>query len=498
MNWQSAEEAPPALLVLPPAAANLDEAHGAIEQWEFYSRKTLDPPQRLSVEIMMAESVTGRWAARTTGREMPRQGGKGDELEVVEFWGLTQRGEAILHTAHELNTVSSAHQRMVALLSHKDFRGKRAPKILNGIGQQLISMGDAVVQYRTRTAGGGRGLDDISRLIVDEAQHARPEQLASATPTLLANPNPQMNFAGTGGIAGVSDWWWSLRIRALGIDAGDFGYMGHTAERVYLDADGDVVQEPVDVSDRSLWPGPNPTLIYGRTDMEFLEEQFRLLGPGLFGREHMGVWEPPPAQVASSGARLEAWLRLADPSADRGGSVVFGVDVGSDRLAHIAVAWRRPDGLVHVMLADTGVSPLRTPARLRKIESTWKGPVMLGGPAASLEGEVKGAEVVSSSEFAASVGRYEDLVSSGELRHGNQPELNSAVSASRTRSHGMAGERTLQLKDAPEVGPLAAVIRALHGLLTHAGTPPAKPQLVSSHSSSSSHSQTADLTTMSF
>lgn len=333
MKWERSVEPSPALLVLPPAAASLDEAHGAIELWEYYSRKTLDPSQRLTVEVMMAESSSGRWAARTTGREMPRQNGKGDEVEVVELWGLTQRGEAILHTAHELFTVASAHLRMVGLLSHRDFSGKRKPKILNGIGQQSIAMGDAIVQYRTRTAGGGRGLDDISRLFVDEAQHARPEQLASATPTLLANPNPQMNFAGTGGIAGVSAWWWQMRLRALSPRPGDFGYVGHTCEHVYLDGDGRVVQEPVDPFDRSLWPGANPALVYGRTDIEFLEEQLRVLGPALFAREHLGVWDPPQAVETSVSWQViteEQWEARRDPNATPDERLAWAVDAAPD------------------------------------------------------------------------------------------------------------------------------------------------------------------------
>lgn len=463
MNWQSAEEAPPRLLVLPPAAASLDEAHGAIEQWEYYSGKTLDPPQRLVVEVMMAESSAGRWAARTTGREMPRQNGKGDEVEVAEFWGLTQRGEAILHTAHELNTVSSAHQRMVALLQHKDFRGKRQPKILNGLGQQSITLGDAVVQYRTRTAGGGRGLDDISRLFVDEAQHARPEQLASATPTLLANPNPQMNFAGTGGIEGVSDWWWSLRKRALGGDAGDFGYVGHTAENVYLDAKGRIVQEPVDASDRSLWRVPNPALVYGRTDMEFLDEQFRLLGSKLFAREHLGVWDDPPLLDGAGGFDMDVWRSLADPDAARGADVVFGVDVGEDRLAYVAVAWVRSDGHVHVMIAGERLSPLVVPERLVDLVDRWGGSVVLGGPSASLEGQVHPTVVMSGSEFADACGELDDLVRGNQLHHGNQELLNVAVQSAQWRSVGTAGQRALQLRDAPAIGPLAAAVRAVWG-----------------------------------
>jgi hypothetical protein len=333
MRWERNVEPRPALLVLPPAAASLDEAHGAIELWEYYSHKTLDPPQRLAVEVMMAESSSGRWAARTTGREMPRQNGKGDEVEVVELWGLTQRGEAILHTAHELFTVAGAHQRMVALLSHRDFSGKRKPKILNGLGQQSIAMGDSIVQYRTRTAGGGRGLDDISRLFVDEAQHARPEQLASATPTLLANPNPQMNFAGTGGIAGVSAWWWDMRRRALGSTPGDFGYVGHTCEHVYLDDEGRIVQEPVDPFDRSKWPGANPALVYGRTDVEFLEEQLQILGPALFAREHLGVWDPPPVDDADNVWQVIAadeWTARLDATAQPGAKVAWSIDVSPD------------------------------------------------------------------------------------------------------------------------------------------------------------------------
>lgn len=463
MNWHSGGEAPPQLLVLPPGAVSLDEAHGAIEQWEFYSRKDLDPPQRLAVEVMMAESVSARWAARTTGREMPRQNGKGDELEVVEFWGLSQRGEAILHTAHELNTVSSAHQRMVALLSHKDFRGKRQPKILNGLGQQSITLGDAVIQYRTRTAGGGRGLDDISRLVVDEAQHARPEQLASATPTLLANPNPQINFVGTGGIEGVSDWWWSLRKRALGLDPGDFGYVGHTAENVTVDGQCNVVRGTVDPADRSLWRPPNPALVYGRTEMPFLEEQFRILGPKLFGREHLGVWDDPPLGRDADGFNMDSWGALADPEAARGERAAFGVDVGEDRIAHVGVAWRRPDGHFQVMLAASGLSPLATPARLKELSTRWGGSVMLGGPATALEGEIPSSTVMSMADFADACGQFDDLMRAGQVHHGNQPVLNDAVRAARWRSVGVSGQRALQLKDAPAVGALAAVVRAVWG-----------------------------------
>ena len=55
----------------------------------------------------MAETADGKWAASTTGREMPRQNGKGDEVEVVELWGLVHRAEAILHTIHDAVVLAS-------------------------------------------------------------------------------------------------------------------------------------------------------------------------------------------------------------------------------------------------------------------------------------------------------------------------------------------------------------------------------------------------------
>ena len=56
-----------------------------------------------------------------------------------------------------------------------------------------------------------------------------------------------------------------------------------------------------------------------------------------------------------------------------------------------------------------------------------------------------------------------DLMTAGTIRHGNQPALNDAVKAAKWRG---GTERSFLLAGCPEVGPLAAVVRALHGL-TH-------------------------------
>ena len=446
MKWQLDVEPAPGILVLPPAAASLDEAHEAIAQWEYYSGKTLDPSQRLAVEVMMAETADQRWAARTTGREMSRQNGKGDELEVPEFWDLTQRDAAILHTAHQLKTVGSAHERMVALLQgHKDLR-RLIGQVLNGIGQQKIVMtSGAVIQYATRTNGGGRGLDDISRLVVDEAQHAQPEQLASSTPILMANPNPQTNFAGTGGIEGVSAWWWSLRLRAIGEDPGDFGYMGHTVERITI-VNGEVQQSEVDPSDRSKWPDANPALHVGRAEMEFFEEQFRTLGPRLFGREHLAIWDPPPAAGGAGPISTERWAKLVDGSSlatDETLSLGLSAPLGRDT-ACFSASGRRADGAPHAsirywvkpgdiaglvdvakQLADGHGVQINIPAKDPAL--AWFDDLEAAGVTVNVPKDV---------DLIRAQQSIEQDVADGTLRHRGQVDMNDAVSGLAARTSG--------------------------------------------------------------
>jgi hypothetical protein len=124
INWRRDALPSPAILVLPRAAVSLDEAHAAIELWEFYKRRRLDESQRLVVEVMMATGPGGLWAAPTTGREMPRQNGKGDEIEVPELWGLVQRSERILHTVHDAVLLATETQsRMLSVLEgHPDLK----------------------------------------------------------------------------------------------------------------------------------------------------------------------------------------------------------------------------------------------------------------------------------------------------------------------------------------------------------------------------------------
>lgn len=104
-----------------------------------------------------------------------------------------------------------------------------------------------------------------------------------------------------------------------------------------------------------------------------------------------------------------------------------------------------------------------------RVSSEWSAKVM-SPPAFVDELDREGAMVdrVTSQEFAAACGQVADMVTAGTIRHGNQQALNDAVKAAQWRSAGAQGERAFRLKDTPEIGPLAAVVRALHGLAEQA------------------------------
>lgn len=435
-NWQRSGRAP--AVVAHPPAASLDEAHLAIELWEHYARKTLDDDQRLAVELMLAESEDRRWAADTTGRAESRQNGKGDEIEVVELWGLTQRGEAILHTAHEAATAASAHERMVSLIeSHPDLSRKVAKKQSWNGNYSLRLNNGATIVWRTRTGAGGRGLDDISRIVVDEAQHAQPEELASSLPILSVNPNPQKNFIGSGGVSGKSGFWWRLRRRALQGQPGRFSWLEHSAEVVGLDADGRVISSIGDVRDPETWMRANPAYP-SRISHDFLLDQLETLGEELFAREHLCVWDPEPTNEREQVFSADDWAACRDPEAQRG-RVTYAIEVDRDGYAATIAASDGTTGLV--LEWHNGSKWL--PKKLAEVLADKHGTVWLHpkGPTAALLPDLEAAgipwrEITETDLSSACAQLFAAVTEDRSFRHTGQPVLDIALRQASRRPYG--------------------------------------------------------------
>jgi Uri superfamily endonuclease len=468
MNWQPVESPRAALLVRPRGAVSLHEAHLAIDQWEFYSHKTLDDGQRAAVELAMAENRRGRWAARTTGLSEPRQNGKGDVIEVIESWGLVQRAEAIVHSAHEIPTAKSAHLRMVDFLGHRDLR-RRVSKVRYANGDQNIEMRNGgTIVYRTRTAGGGRGLDDISRLVCDEAQHAQPEQLASATPIMAANPNPQLNFVGTSAISGRSDWWWTIRKRALANDGGGFAYLEFSAEHIELNRDGRVVSVPPDPHDRQAWATANQGL-GSRIEEAFLAEQLRVLGPELFAREHLGVWDPYTGEEGGV-VPFDRWQAEQDTRSTVASSLSYGLSVSADgTFAAVGSAGRRADGRIHVDNVRHEKGTRWVVDYLRDLHSRRRTPIRVNPAAAegafirTLREEKIEVVEVGGRQYQQACGDFLESVKNDQIRHLGQELLSRAVAVADRRDIGLEGG-WVWTRSGYDITPLIAATLAISGV----------------------------------
>ena len=332
------------------------------------------------------------------------------------------------------------------------------------------------IWYRTRTGGGGRGVDRIDRLVVDEAQHATIEQLASVTSTLMVSPSPQLNAMGTAAIEGKSAWWWDVRKRALSPDPGRFGYVGHTAETVWMDAAGNIHQQvPDDLSSHDLWLSVNPATAAGRGQgLEFLEEEWRRLGPAMFGQEHLCIWHPAPG--SSDGGPIDP-ARWANDLTDGASlatdeSLTLGFDAPKDRQsACFAASGRRVDNLRHGSIRYWVAQPdIARVVELAKTLTLGHGGIPLfippKSPALAWKQDLETAGVtvteVKPGAFFEAQQTIEQAVADGTFRHRGQPELTRAVNGLAARPSGDSSPWSRKTSSA-NVAPLFALAAAVAG-----------------------------------
>jgi hypothetical protein len=429
----------------------------------------LQPVQRFLLELALAERADHRWAAFENCTVMPRQLGKTTVLQLAAMHDLFVRGVGrVVWTAHLRKTTLDTFGQMERWVAGNDWLSRRVLKVSHASGEESIALkSGARIDFMARTSGGGRGLDgDV--VVLDEALELVPSMMGALIPILTTKANAQVRYGSSAGIL-KSDVLRAIRDRGRAGGDPSLAYAewcaptgGCAVERCthQLDTAGCVLD------DEGRWWSANPTR---RVSVDYLRSERRALPPAQFAVERMGWWDDPPS--AGAGV-LPGWSELVDVAA-KPTRPVFGVDVGEDRLVSIGCAWVRPDSAVQVMASqgatvDVGLSTAQAVERLAELSARWGGTVMLGGPAAGLEDDLRAAGVrvamVTSAEFATACGQIADRVADVTLRHGNQAALNAAVQGARWRPVGTAGERAWQLKDSPGIGPLSAVTRAVAGL----------------------------------
>lgn len=403
-----------------------------------------------SGRLILSRGEDGLYAADTILISIPRQVGKTYLIACIIFaLCLLESGLTVIWTAHRKTTAAETFTQFDSMAQR--------PKVAAHIRQVLRGKGDEKILFKNRSrilfgareSGFGRGMTDVDVLVWDEGQMLGNETLEDMGATQNVAKNPLTFVMGTPPRPkDAGDFFRLLRREALD---------GESETTLYIEISADPDADPMD---RAQWRKANPSFPKRTTERAMLRLRKKLQDDDSWRREALGIWDEDEA-AALDYAR---WMELVDIGAERGRDAVFGVDVTEERRAWVAVAWQRPDEAFQVMLANDGqhMPAFRIGDYVRELTEKWQGQVT-GSKA--LEDEMPhGFIPLTSADFTIASGGFADLMEAGTVRHGNQPALNHAVKAAKWRSAGTGGERAFQLRDCPEVGPLAAAARALHVL----------------------------------
>lgn len=493
----AALECPPAHRHVPdhvgtygPEVADLADAAGM----------TLYAEQRMALDVMYAHDQHGRLVATEFGCSAPRRNIKSHVGKAAALADLVLFAEPDCLWTAQLRATSNdifANDKgngLSQLFENYDFLRRLVAEVKDSDGEQVIRLRrpsagapQPALTFMARSERGGRGLSG-RRVTFDEALYLKPSMLSAMIPVLAGESVSgavQARYLGSPGRLESAVW---RQIR-------DRGRSGRQARMAWLEwaaphekCEDEHCMHVVGVEGCAL---DRPHLIRAANlamdrliDMDFVltTERESLTPPTEYMCERMGWWQDPP-NLTGGDLDTARWEQLVDVAAQPAKPMVVGVDQGEDRTVSVGCSWRRRGG-VQVMLTqgdrvDVGLSPDEAVARIAELHRRWKARVVLGGPAIGLERELKDAGVptdaLTGSDFATACGQLDDRIRAGTVHHGNQKALNDSIAVARWRQVGTAGERAFQLKNAPGIGPTAAVVRALAGLLAMPATPPPGP-----------------------
>ena len=430
-----------------------------------------DAEQQWILDTIYAEKAPDRPASFEVVTVAPRQNIKTSTKGIAALADLFVFGiERHVWSSHLLDTSKSTFADFKAWI---DSNHEYAEQVHYYEGHQDLAIihteSGRKIEFRSRTGKASRGLTRVKRITLDEALFLQPKHVGAVYPTMLTRPGAQVRIMSSAGLL-ESAQLRTLRDRGRSGRDPRLAYLEYGAKwracesRSCLHSEG---TPGCALDDRDLWWQANCALWAGRILEESIEDMRKSMPPDEFMREFLSWWEDP--ESLGGALSVARWAELADPNATRADPVAFGLDLSGDRDVWIAVAWQRADGHVHAMLTNDGnaLPPRLAVSECVRLQSEWGGAVATSAFGDELEKAGVQVMDITAAEFAVGCGAVADAITDGTIRHGNQPALNTAVKVARWRSTTAAsGERAFQLKDCPEVGPLAAVARAVRGLAT--------------------------------
>ena len=272
-----------------------------------------DPAQRLALDAIFAQK-DGRSAAFEIALISSRQNIKTATFKMAALgWLFITDERLVVWSAHEFPTAAEAFRDLDDLVTGCDYLRRRVRNIYRGNGDESIElMSGARLIFKTRTKGGGRGLSG-RKVILDEGFALRPMHMGALLPTLSAQPDPQVLYGSSAGLA-ESDVLRGVRDRGRAGTDPRLAWIEFCApppSEVCAAGDGctHALGTPgCGCDEPELWQAANPAL-GRRITPEYIAAERRALPPSEFGRERMGggmtrsTAAPPSRRRSGLGAR---------------------------------------------------------------------------------------------------------------------------------------------------------------------------------------------------
>lgn len=413
----------------------------------------LDPWQAGAVRAIEARRPDGKYAARTVAMSIGRQVGKTYLIgALVLARCLMQKGLTAVWTAHRF---SVARETFGALhhIAETPLVAKHVSQITTAAGNEVIRFtnGSRLV-FKSRERAAIRGFSKVGLLVLDEAQILTDAALGDMLPTTNQYPDPQVIMLGTPPRPNdPGEAFTRSRDRAL---------KGDSKGLTFIQFSGEAIEDA------------NPSYPH-RTSPEAIEAMRTALSEADFRREALGIWD---SSQGNSLIPADVWSELADMSPPVMRRRAFAVDVSPDRsFATIARAGMYPDGVtVHVEVKQnrslaSGSSWIAD----WLVENADRCPVVVDthSPAASVLSDLHSARLrvvtTHAPEMSQACGGLVDAVANRLVRHFDQPGLNLALDAARTRPIGVEGGWGWARRGTDrDITPLVAVTLARYGLVT--------------------------------
>ena len=393
----------------------------------------LDDWQAWVVGEMLAEKADGRWAASTCNLIIPRQNGKNSVLEAVELAALFLfNDKRIIHTAHLASTAADHMRRMVALISASpELEAMCTFYFANGKEAIVRDDTGARLEFITRGRKTIRG-GSPQRVIFDEALYLTDEQIQAIIPSLSAQSmnsegSPQMIYTSS---APLPESEVLHRVRDACI-AGSF-------TNAFFAEWG--CEPGADPTDRDNWYASNPGLGIRISEEWIAENELPILSAEAFAIERMGVVHS--SALVSKVIPWESWQAAADPkSIAATGYPSLSVGPGM-AYASLGYVGRRDDGKLHVEVArhESGTGWIVEACQNAAADTGQPITVDPKSPTAGVLDRLRQANVplneVTSAQFVQACAALQADVLNDDVRHINQPLLNSAVSGADIRAVG--------------------------------------------------------------